>query len=98
MSESQATRAICEDIVATAGRDAKHLRLDQQIQRNKQIVMRLAELRNRINGCSDPDPTADKELRSAPSLLSLLENGPDELDNSQTAAHEILGEIEALLF
>lgn len=78
---------------------AKSDTLGDAIIRQNEIVRRLHDLRSHIIGEERIESEKVPEpARPQYSLQWLLTSGPEELKNSRMKAHEILEEIEALLF
>ena len=85
---------------AKMDREMKHLVLDAAIDRVNELYFNANRIRLRIVGESEEAPisvTTSAPL-SRPSLVSILDEGPDRLHKTIATVQQQLDEIESILF
>ena len=74
----------------------KHIRLDRAIASMYSVLEHANNLMNKIADTGNPDQTG--EDRAVPSLLDVLEGGPDRLSSLENDLHKTLDQISEQLF
>ena len=80
------------------GREIKHVSLDRAIESLGEPIARLNELTARINSESLENDVKTNELRGSPSFSQVLNEGPDRIRKSTAHLHELITQLEGLLF
>lgn len=77
----------------------KHIQLDEALGNIRSVLQRACELRERIAGeGSVKEKTAADAPQAVPSLARVLDQSPSEIRNMCKSIHEVLNEIQDLLF
>lgn len=90
-----AMNAPCE---AMPDRQDKHMELHYSIMDSKSCVAALERLLQRINHETQPIAPGDEPKQPEPSLLILLDGGPDQVRNTNSRIHDLIDHIENCLF
>lgn len=73
-------------------------RLNRRIEDLKTIEDHLIALRNRLNGQANVPDKGPESPKMQLSLVSLLDNGPNMIEDHLSLTHSLISEIEGLLY
>lgn len=76
----------------------KYLNINDAIYDADSVIIRLRELRIRIDNGDIPEPNKASVPRTMPSLTNFLIESPDVIRKQTEEAHKLIDEINQLLF
>lgn len=75
----------------------KHINLDNAIEDQQSAIRAMSDLIARLNALPE-EVTETGDNKSLPSVIEVLENGPDRIRDNTDRIHKLVADLEALLF